>query len=547
MITFVRPCFDILDLPSTPEPAPRPVDTSTSSDSASLHSARQSFSSESIHSAESDESTNSEGSATTTSSRRRRLARTGESGASPQPASAAAPIDLFTPNSIVTAGDSRRLMAHGSARNLGRLSPPVFRNVLTHSSAADHEQAPLALVAGQGFTAQPYSKVCKILNGANSILLSGENAKWMNSPVALMMSPERPQLNFDCLTPTQTSDCLASLHQLQPALFAEVTRELYAHSLKVKFDSGKRFRKTFVQQMSALAYICLKIGKVPEDKVFEYFAVAYPLHIASSLLVRAGDLFTLPRIACILRPLILECTNPEFTHQKRVAARTGSADVTSGLIAAYLEHHVGKRFDAKAGLGNFNRSVIEARADVLKSTPHIGKESRELLALAGAATNGISTDLNDLVNLVFNQASLPLTRQTSTELMGYFFSGGLRYARFAYDKSVTRRNHTATALGFGFTMIGFVPLVTQFTTLVAMVSDVSLKHYWNPKNAAGFIEDLANSFFENVSAALTDQNPSAADAFRIHFQSTYNAARNKPIEHPKVSLLRRGLGLSKRI
>ena len=62
--------------------------------------------------------------------------------------------------------------------------------------------------------------------------------------------------------------------------------------------------------------------------------------------------------------------------------------------------------------------------------------------------------LQDIINGVFASPVLLKDERTLTELVGHFFAGALRYARFAKDTADNRREHV-TAMALGFALLGF--------------------------------------------------------------------------------------------
>jgi hypothetical protein len=253
-----------------------------------------------------------------------------------QPASALGPEDSFTPEGTAALSERRRLASNRPSEITPNLELPKKSGATDHKNTAAEKRPPPFPELDQASAVQPFSKVCKIVGGANSIILSGEYESWQKTPLTSMLRSKKPVLHFDSLDPDATSHCLNRLFHQYPDSLSLVADSLKKCDVVVKFDAGRKIQQKFTQHMNALSYVCLKVGRVHGDKVFEHLASKDPIAVGSSLLVRASDLFTLPRIASILRPLIFQCNDPALSHIEKVEFRTRTADVTSGLIAAYL-------------------------------------------------------------------------------------------------------------------------------------------------------------------------------------------------------------------
>jgi hypothetical protein len=390
------------------------------------------------------------------------------------------------------------------------------------------------------FIVNIFNKYYKIVSGEGFIVLGGGGSRWKGLPAVCMLRSQEPTFEFDSYTPTQTSSSLLCLYESNSDRFYEIAAGLRSHQLKVSVTAGKRIKKVDVQDMDALSYVCLKIGLVHGDKAFDLLAERYPHCIATSLLPHASELFTIPRIANLLRPLVVACTDPSLTFLARACARPAAAELASRLFAVYIEHHIAKDFTSELGSAAREKMVQELKNDLAKDAPHLDRKTIHLLASAGVLNNKIITGMDYLEECVFEEATLPLSLQTYTEFSAYFCAGGLRYARLGHGTSMKKHDHAATAIAFGLALGSSIPNTTSFLNLSSVARDANLENFWKSRNYVGFIEYLVADYSLKVTAGLKDESSSASAEFTIQFHDAYNAAKNIPLGHPKVSCLQRG-------
>ncbi|OAQ22251.1 hypothetical protein K457DRAFT_26310 [Linnemannia elongata AG-77] len=215
----------------------------------------------------------------------------------------------------------------------------------------------------------------------------------------------------------------------------------------------------------------------------------------------------------ILRTAISDVTNAP-TAVLRSTERTRNASLASNAIVEYLIAHARakKTAPSTANSQQVRQGVQNGRV------PGINDALESMLALAGD-TRPANT--------------LPTNRDTLTELIGHFFSGGIRYARYAKQKQDKTREHVATAMGFGFALLGFAPIVGQFAGLADLVADATLRHFWVPKDPLPFIQHLLNNFITRAAAGMDDATPHSSEDFRNQINDIVGATSQVDYGRPR--------------